>query len=128
MILLVRSRSECQLAKFLTTTIHDRFQETGFNISRLRLTAAKSASLIGYIGQAHFLSFLLLGWPPFFRIGLGGQPNPSSGRTVCGSLSSETSVIVASVSSSTLATDTAFSKAIRTTFVGSMIPASIRLT
>ena len=35
------------------------------------------------------------------------------------------SVIVASVSSSTLATETAFSSPTRTTFVGSMIPASI---
>src|ERR1019366_3083792 len=38
------------------------------------------------------------------------------------------SVIVASVSNRILATDTAFSSAMRTTFVGSMIPASIRST
>lgn len=36
---------------------------------------------------------------------------------------SSTSVMVASVSSSTLATETAFSSAMRTTLVGSMIPA-----
>ena len=36
------------------------------------------------------------------------------------------SVIVASLSNSTPATDTAFSSAIRTTFVGSMMPASTR--
>ena len=40
---------------------------------------------------------------------------------------SGTSVSVASVSSSTPATDTAFSSAIRTTFVGSMMPASIEI-
>ena len=34
------------------------------------------------------------------------------------------SVMVASVNSRMLATDTAFSKAMRTTFVGSMMPAS----
>jgi len=38
------------------------------------------------------------------------------------------SVIVASVSSRTLATDTAFSRAILMTFVGSMMPASTRST
>ena len=42
--------------------------------------------------------------------------------------SSGISVIVASVSNSVLATDTAFSSAMRTTLVGSMIPASIRST
>src|ERR1019366_1698538 len=43
-------------------------------------------------------------------------------------LSSGISVIVASVSRRTPATETAFSRAMRTTFVGSMIPASIRST
>ena len=43
-------------------------------------------------------------------------------------LDSGTSVNVASVSSSVPATDTAFSSAIRTTFVGSMMPASTRST
>ena len=38
------------------------------------------------------------------------------------------SVIVASVRSSTLATETAFSSAMRTTLVGSMMPASTRST
>jgi hypothetical protein len=40
--------------------------------------------------------------------------------------SSGISVIVASVNSNTLATETAFSSAMRTTLVGSMIPASMR--
>jgi len=42
--------------------------------------------------------------------------------------SSGTSVIVASVSSRVLATETAFSSATRTTLVGSMMPASIKST
>jgi hypothetical protein len=41
---------------------------------------------------------------------------------------SGTSVIVASVNSKTLATETAFSSAIRTNLVGSMMPASMRST
>lgn len=41
---------------------------------------------------------------------------------------SGSSVIVASVKRSTLATETAFSNATRTTFVGSMMPASTRST
>lgn len=50
----------------------------------------------------------------------GGAPG-----SLCGS---SISVIVASVNSRTLATDTAFSSAIRTTFVGSTMPASNRST
>ncbi len=54
-------------------------------------------------------------------IGISGAAARSFG-------SSGSSVIVASVNSSVLATDTAFSSAIRTTLVGSMIPASMRST
>ena len=54
---------------------------------------------------------------------------PMSAAAAAGSLcSSGMSVIVASVSSNTLATDTAFSSAMRTTLVGSTMPASIRST
>ena len=48
---------------------------------------------------------------------------PKSGSLARSFFSSGTSVIVASVSSSKLATDTAFSRATWTTFVGSMMPA-----
>src|SRR5665811_2147059 len=51
-----------------------------------------------------------------------------SGSGLRSLLTSGISVIVASVSNRMLATDTAFSSAIRTTLVGSMIPASIRST
>src|SRR5664280_713472 len=51
-----------------------------------------------------------------------------SGSGLRSLLTSGISVIVASVSNRMLATDTAFSRAMRTTFVGSMIPASIRST
>ena len=52
----------------------------------------------------------------------GGPPSPPLAGA------SGISVIVASVRSSTLATEIAFSRAIRTTLVGSMIPASTRST
>src|SRR5450830_742824 len=51
-----------------------------------------------------------------------------SGSGLRSLLTSGISVIVASVSNRMLATDTAFSSAMRTTLVGSMIPASIRST
>jgi len=55
------------------------------------------------------------------HISMSGMPGTAG-------LGSGRSVIVASVRRSTLATDTAFSNAIRTTFVGSMIPVSTRST
>ena len=51
-----------------------------------------------------------------------------SGSAACSFFASGISVIVASVSSRTLATETAFSSAMRTTLVGSMMPASTRST
>jgi hypothetical protein len=63
------------------------------------------------------------------RPGREGQPHMAiSGSSERSFLSSGMSVMVASVSKSTLATDTAFSNAMRTTLVGSMIPTSTRST
>ena len=60
---------------------------------------------------------------------LGSRAQPSSPPgSRFGVDGSGASVIVASVRSSTLATETAFSSATRTTFVGSMMPASTRST
>ena len=59
----------------------------------------------------------------------GGQHHSSPGAApVVWAGGSGISVNVASVRSSTLAIETAFSSAMRTTFVGSMIPASTRST
>lgn len=70
--------------------------------------------------------------PRSINAGLGQNPPGSclyidmSGGADASGFGSGRSVIVASVNSSTLATETAFSRAIRTTLVGSMMPASIR--
>ena len=60
--------------------------------------------------------------------GHGSKLHASSDVETGSAFGSGISVSVASVSSSTLATDTAFSSAARTTLVGSMMPASIRST
>ena len=84
-------------------------------------------------------SFDLLGDEPFTQLFHFGHWNllrpgqllnyiPISGTAEPSGLGSGKSVIVASVSRSTLATETAFSKATRTTLVGSMMPASTRST
>jgi hypothetical protein len=65
--------------------------------------------------------------PQCVRMQLGRYPAKASGRGAS-VFSSGSSVIVASVSSSVLATETAFSSAMRTTFAGSTIPASTRST
>ena len=64
--------------------------------------------------------------------GMGGDGAPgyisTSGSVARSFRVSAISVMVASVSRTTLATETAFSRAIRTTLVGSTIPASRRST
>jgi len=66
-----------------------------------------------------------LQWSPFRS---QSAYRPISGSASRSFFSSGISVMVASVNNSVLATDTAFSSPMRTTFVGSMMPASIKST
>ncbi len=112
--------------------------EWDMRVPHERIRSTVSDGVVNLEGNVNFISALSLkldwqkyqapGWPaarpllqPLYSI------PPSNPAGIFGSFSG-TSVSVASVSSKTLATETAFSSAIRTTLVGSMIPASIRST